>query len=141
MRLFQNFWLQYFLDIPSCFYTRSKIEYKDTKSFFKCANTQLSTFGQKKIQRLLEKDILKVVIFEKIISIIQVFNYCFVDNIKNSCINKVYKKSCPFMYAYNNEKKNLILIYSPKILRVSQSIGFCLNNDNCNIRFYLWDII
>ena len=39
-----------------------------------------------------------------------------------------------------------MLIYSPKILKVSQDIGFCLiiiikYNDNNNIKFYLSDII
>ena len=50
------------------------------------------------------------------------------------------------MYIYNNKKKNLMLIYSAKILRISQSISFYFviiiqDNNNDNIRFYLWDII
>ena len=49
------------------------------------------------------------------------------------------------MHIYNDEKKNLVLMHSPKIPEVSQGIGSCLtaiiqDNDNNNIRFYLRDI-
>ena len=49
------------------------------------------------------------------------------------------------MHAYNDEKKNFVLIHSPKIPGVSQGIGSYLvaiiqDDDNDNIRFYLQDI-
>ncbi len=49
------------------------------------------------------------------------------------------------MHVYNDEKKNLMLMYLPKILGVRQGISFYFaaiiqDNDNDNIRFYLRDI-
>ena len=44
---------------------------------------------------------------EEVSSSIQVFNPCFINDIKDLCTNKVYEKSCPVVHAYNNEKKVL----------------------------------
>ena len=52
-------------------------------------------------------------------SSIQVFNFYFINNIKDLYTNKVNKKSCPVMYIYNNKKKNLMLIHLSKILKIS----------------------
>ncbi len=100
---------------------------------------------QKEIQELLEKDIFKVIMPEKIPSRIQVFNSSLVDNIKNLYTDKAYKKNRPVVHIYNNKKKNFVLIHLSKILEVNQDIGSCLadiiqDNDNNNIRFYLWNI-
>lgn len=75
----------------------------------------------------------------------KVFDSYFVNKIKNLCIDKVYEKCCPVIHTYNNGKKNLMLMHSPKILRVSHGISFCFfaiiqDHDNNNIRFHLWDI-
>ena len=112
----------------------------------KNADSQPSISEQKEIQKLPEKDVFKVVTTEKIPSSSQVFNFCFVDEIKDPCINKTYKKSRPVMHTYNDDEKNLMLIHSPKIPRVSQDIGSYLaaiiqDDDNDNIRFYLQDIM
>ena len=50
------------------------------------------------------------------------------------------------MHVNNDKKKYFVLIHSPKIIKVSQGISFCLaaiieNNNNDIIRFYLRDII
>ncbi len=117
----------------------------------KYANAQLSASGQKENQKLLEKDVFKVVTLDKIImleevlSSTQVFNSSLVDNIKDPCTDKAYEKNRPVMHTYNDEKKNLenlVLIHLPKIPKVNQGIGFCLaaiirDNDNDNIKFYL----
>ena len=83
---------------------------------------------------------------EEVLNNLQIFDFCFVDEIKNLCIDKAYKKCRPVMHAYNDEEKNLVLIHSPKIPGVSRGIGSYLvaiiqDNDNDNIRFYLQDII
>ena len=83
---------------------------------------------------------------KKILSNIQVFNSYFVNNIKDPYIEKTNEKSCLIIYIYNNKKKNFVLIYLPKILKISQSISYCFaiiiqNNNNDNIKFYLQDII
>ena len=118
----------------------------------KHANAQLSVSGQKEIQKLPEKSIFKAVISDKVVipkkvlNSTQVFNSCFVDDIKDPCTNKADQKRHQIVYFYNYEKKNLVLIYSLKIQVVSQGINFCLtaiiqNNNNNNITFYLWDIM
>ena len=56
---------------------------------------------------------------EEVLSSIQIFNFSLVDNIKNWCNDKVYKKSYPVVPSYNNGKKNLVLIYLSKILEIS----------------------
>ena len=117
----------------------------------KHTNAQLSVSEQKKIQKLLEKDVFRVVtpniivMSEEVLSSTQVFNSSLVDNIKDPCNDKVYEKSRSLVHTYNNEKKNLVLMHSRKIPEVSQGIGSCLaiimqDNDNNNIRFYLRDI-
>lgn len=111
----------------------------------KYADIKLSASGQKKIQELLEKDVCKVVTLEEVLNSTQVFNFCFINDIKDLYTDKANKKSHPVVHIYNDEKKNLVLIHSPKILGVSQGIGFCLtvimqDNDNNNIKFYLQDI-
>lgn len=60
---------------------------------------------------------------EEVSSSLQVFDSCFINEIKDLCIDKAYKKSCPNMHAYNDDEKNLVLMYSPKIPRVSQGIS------------------
>lgn len=45
----------------------------------------------------------------------------------NSCYNKAYKKSYLAVHTYNNNKKNLVLMYLSKIPEVSYDISICLN--------------
>ncbi len=115
-------------------------------------NVQLSKSRQKKIQKLLEKDVFKdvtldkVIVLEEVPSSIQVFNSSLVNNIKDLCIDKAYKKNRPVVHTYNDEKKNLVVMHLSQIPEVNQSIGsyftaIIWDNDNNNIRFYLWDIM
>lgn len=101
--------------------------------------------------KLLEKDIFKAITPDKIITAkevtcsIQVFNPYFADERKDPYTNKADEKSCQVEHSYNDGKTNLVLMYSRKILKASQSIGFCFtaiiyNNKNDNIRFYSQDI-
>lgn len=107
----------------------------------------MSISGQREIQKLLEKNLFKVVNLDKIVllkevvSNIKVFNSSLFENMKDLCIDKVYEKSClimPVIRTYSNdEKKNLIPICSLTILGVNKSIDFCFaaiieDNDNNN---------
>lgn len=85
----------------------------------KYADTKLSISRQKKIEELFEKDVFKVITPEEVLSNTQVVNFLFINNIKDSCTNKANKKSCLVMHAYNNLKKNLMLIHSLKIRKIS----------------------
>lgn len=71
---------------------------------------QYTTFRQKKIAKLLEKDVFKVVTTDSILSNAQIFNSCFVNKIKNLGTNKMYKKSQLVIQAYNNKEKDLTLM-------------------------------
>ena len=87
----------------------------------------------------------KVVTSKKVSGSIQVFNFCFIDDIKDICTNKANDKSCYIMYTYNNKKKNFVLMHLPKKLETSQSISSYFvtineNNNNNNIKFYLRNI-
>ncbi len=97
----------------------------------KYADAQLSASGQKEIQKLVTKDVFKVItldkviILEEVLSSTQVFNSILVDNIKDPCTNQAPNKNRLVVHAYN-KKKNLVLMHSPKILGINQGIGSCL---------------
>ena len=88
----------------------------------KHADSQLSASGQK--QGLFEKDVFKVVILDKVVMLeevpnsTQVFNSCFIDEIKDLCTNKAYEKSCLVVQADNDKDKNLELTKLPIIQQV-----------------------
>ena len=71
---------------------------------------QYNIFKQKEIARSFEKNVFKVVTSVNILSNTQIFNSYFVDKIKYSGTNKVYKKSWLVVQAYNNQEKDYILI-------------------------------
>ncbi len=78
----------------------------------KDANTQPPQYTasrQKKFAGLLEKVVFKVVTTEDIPSNVQIFNFRFVDEIKNPGTDKTYEKSRPVLYSYNDKDKNLLL--------------------------------
>lgn len=53
--------------------------------------------------------------------------FCLVHNIKDLHIDKLYKKSWPVLYIYNNLKKDFVLMHLSKILGVSKDIDVDLN--------------
>ena len=117
----------------------------------KHVDTQLFASGQKNIQGLLKKDVLKVSTYDKVVmpegisSSIQVFNSRFFYDIKDPCTDKADEKSRPVIHAYNDKKKNLMQMDLPKISEVRRGIGSYLaaiiqDNDNNNIMFYSRDI-
>lgn len=108
-------------------YKQSKLSLEQLKIF------DTSIVGDTEIIRLLEKDVSKIVskitILEEfvnsnkvithknILSSIKIFNFCFVDKIKDPYTNKDYKKNNPIEQAYNDKNKNLLLTQSPIIQR------------------------
>lgn len=76
---------------------------------------QYTASKQKKIVGLFEKIVFKVVTINSIRSNVQIFNFRFIDKIKNLDIDKVYKKSQLIIQAYKNKEKDLILTQSPTI--------------------------
>lgn len=72
--------------------------------------------------RSLEKDVStlvntpkKVVIFEEILTNIEIFNPRFVDEIKDPYTKKTYEKICLNIQIYNDKNKNFVLIQLLKI--------------------------
>lgn len=72
-------------------------------------------FREKKIPRLLEKKIVKVVTSEDILSNTQIFNPRFINKIKYLGTNKTYKKIWLIIQAFNNQEKDLILTWPSTI--------------------------
>lgn len=52
----------------------------------------------------------KVIMFEKVLSNMQVFNSCFINNMEDPCIDKSDKKNYLVILVYKNKKNNLILL-------------------------------
>lgn len=59
---------------------------------------------QEDIAKLLKKNIVKIVIPEEVLSNTQVFNSCFVNEIKDRCIDKAYGKNQLVIQTHNNNK-------------------------------------
>lgn len=70
---------------------------------------QYVTSRQKKIARLLEKSIFKVVTTTDILNNAQILNFHFIDKVKIASTNKVFKKSWLVVQTYNNQEKDFIL--------------------------------
>lgn len=78
-----------------------------------------TAFRPKKIVKVFEKDIFKVVISVDIPNYTQIFKSHFVDKIKHTGTEKAYKKSWLIKQTYNNPKKDLILTQLSTIKLVS----------------------
>ena len=61
---------------------------------------------KKKINDLLNKRIFDVIILINVFTEIRLFNFCFVDEIKNSSISATFEKSRLMIQAFNDQKKN-----------------------------------
>lgn len=80
---------------------------------------QYTESKQKKIARLLEKDVFRVVTTINIPINAQIFNSHFINKVKNTGTDKAYKKSWLIILAYNDQEKELVLTQSPAIQQVS----------------------
>lgn len=67
---------------------------------------------QKKINGLFEKEVFKIVFILKVLKNIKIFNFCFVDEIKNIEIANAFKKSRLVVQTYNDYNKISIFIQS-----------------------------
>jgi hypothetical protein len=57
---------------------------------------------------------------------VYIFNSRFVNEIKHPSTNKAFEKSRLVIQAYNDQRKDLVLMQSPTIQRVSQRIILAL---------------
>ena len=60
---------------------------------------------KKKINKLLNKKIFDVLFLIEMFSEIKLFNFCFVDEIKNSKISTAFEKSRLIIQIFNDQKK------------------------------------
>ena len=103
--------------------------------------SQFIAFRQKKISKLLEKEIFKIVNSENVFVDTHIFNSRFVDEIKNVDIDKLFEKSRLIIQAYNDMNKELVLTQSSIIQRVSQRLIICLAASLQNIiKLYLRNV-
>lgn len=85
----------------------------------KDADAQCTASRQKAIAGLVEKRVFKVIISEDVPSNTQIFNSCFVNEIKNPGSDKAYEKKRLVVQAYNDKDKDLVLMQLPTIQQVS----------------------
>ena len=81
------------------------------------------------MNNLLNKKVFDVMILTDVLSRIKLFNFCFVDEIKNSSISIAFEKSRLMIQAFNDKKNNYdSIIYN-------STYESMINTDlNCNHR-------
>jgi hypothetical protein len=81
--------------------------------------TPFTDSRRKEINRLLEKGVFAVVTDSDVLQGVYIFNLRFVNEIKHPSTNKAFEKSRLVVQAYNDQGKDLVLMQSPTIQRVS----------------------
>jgi hypothetical protein len=108
------------------------------------SNDRFRAFRQKEISRLMKKKVFRLVDLREISANARVFNFRFVDEIKNVETEKVFEKSRLVIQVYNDLNKDLILTQSSTIQRVSQRLIVCLTTilrgQGNGIELYLRDV-
>jgi O-acetyl-ADP-ribose deacetylase (regulator of RNase III) len=120
----------------SLFAVASKLD-----SIIHIALSQFAEFRQKEINDLIEKDVFQSVDKNEVSLDVRIFNSRFVDEIKHFDIDKAFEKSRLVMQTFNDQNKNLILIQSSIIQRISQRLIVCLIVVFSKMNLYLRDII
>ncbi len=105
------------------------------------ALSQFAAFRQKEINDLIEKDVFQSVRTDDVSLDVRIFNFRFVNEIKHLDIDKAFEKSRLVVQTFNDQNKNLILIQSSIIQRVSQRLIVCLIAVFSKMNLYLRDII
>ena len=99
-----------------------------------------TAFRQKEISELLKKKIFKLINHAEVFFDARIFNFRFVNEMKNAGTKKIYEKSRLMMQTYNDQIKGLVLTQSPTIQRVSQRLIICLANIISNSKLYLRNV-
>jgi hypothetical protein len=104
--------------------------------------SQYTDFRQKEIAELLKTEVFRTIKTEDISIEERVFNSRFVDEIKHLETERAFEKSRLVIQTYNDLNKNLILIQTSSIQRVSQRLIVCLTImlEKRDINIYLRDI-
>ena len=92
------------------------------------ANFNLSSYTalrQKEISELLKKKKFKFINHAEVFFDARIFNFRFVNEMKNVDTEKTYEKSRLMMQTYNDQIKNFVLTQSSTIQRVSQRLIIC----------------
>ena len=77
---------------------------------------------RKEINDLLNKGVFDVMTLTDVFSKIKLFNFRFVDEIKNSNISTAFEKSRLMIQAFNDQKKKMIMTQSFTIQRINQQL-------------------
>ena len=77
--------------------------------------TPFTDLRHKEINRLLKKGVFAIIMERDVPQGVRIFNSYFINKIKHPGTNKAFKKLRLVVQAYNNQKKDLILIQSPTI--------------------------
>jgi hypothetical protein len=104
------------------------------------ALSQFAAFRQKEINELIEKDVFQSVDKNDVSFDVRIFNSRFVDEIKHLDTDKAFEKSRLVMQTFNDQNKNLVLIQSSTIQRVSQRLIVCFIAVFSEMNLYLRNI-
>lgn len=104
--------------------------------------SQYTASRQKEINRLLKKNVFKIISHEDVLEDTRIFNSRSVDEIKHPGTDMAYEKSRLMVQAYNDFNKDLVLTQSPTIQRVSQRLIICMTAtlQDDHTKLYLRDI-
>ncbi len=104
------------------------------------AFSQFAASRQKEINDLIEKSVFQSVNKNDVSCDVRLFNSGFVNEIKHFEIDKAFEKSRLVIQTFNDQNKNLILIQSSTIQRVSQRLIICLIAVLSNMNLHLRNI-
>jgi hypothetical protein len=110
-------------------------------SIIHIAFSQFVESRQKEINDLIEKDVFQSVNKNDVSLDVRIFNSRFVNEIKHLDIDKAFEKSRLVVQTFNDQNKNLILIQSSIIQRISQDLIVYLIVVFSNVNLYLRNII
>ena len=122
---------KHFINVNFCFLLKNINDLINTIYFFSSKVnhqqfSQYTIFRQKKLSKLLKKNVFKIINFDDVSKHVRVFNLRFVNKIKHLNTNKIFEKSKLIVQTYNDFNKNLMLISLLTIQQVNQRLIVCL---------------
>ncbi len=96
---------------------------------------------RKEINDLLKRQVFEIIIISKVFKNVRIFNFHFVDEIKQSNISQTYKKSRLMIQIYNDHEKILMQTQALIIQRMSQRIILVIAASMNDCHLYLKNII
>jgi hypothetical protein len=104
------------------------------------SSSSFIAFRQKEIIELLKKEIFISINKKNVSTNVRIFSFRFVNEIKDSSIDKTFEKFRLMIQAFNNQNKIRVLTQSSIIQRISQRLIICLATSLYQMKLYLRNI-